>query len=60
MAKSHTMKIPKSVLAGLIMGVAVQASGCKKDKESVKPDTEKETVTKKPVVPESCPACGMG
>jgi hypothetical protein len=54
------MKLPKSLLAAIVIGIAVQTSSCSKDKDV--PDPKKKEVKKEGVVviPENCPACGMG
>ncbi|MEZ2445363.1 hypothetical protein AB6805_26775 [Chitinophaga sp. RCC_12] len=52
------MKLPKSLLGAILIGITVQTtSSCNKDK-SVKPKEKKEEV-KKPYE-NGCPACGMG
>lgn len=60
------MKLSKSLLSAIVIGIAVQTLGaCNKEKdptdartklEAKKPDSNKNT----PTYPESCPACGMG
>ena len=52
------MKLPKSLLSAILIGVAVQTTSCtkeiceKKEKKEAKKEAEKKTY--------SCPACGMG
>jgi hypothetical protein len=56
------MKLPKTLLSAILIGIAVQTTtSCKKDKDL--PDTKakkeaKEEEKSKP--PFACPACGMG
>ncbi|SEW55867.1 chryseobasin-related MNIO class RiPP peptide [Chitinophaga arvensicola] len=51
------MKLPKSLLGAILIGITVQTTtSCNKDK-SVKPKEKKEV--KKPGE-DGCPACGMG
>lgn len=54
------MKISKTLLSAVMIGIAVHAaSSCKKDKT----DPEKKippVVKKKTQEPYNCPACGMG
>jgi hypothetical protein len=62
------MKISKSLLSAIVIGIAVQATttSCTKDKEpndarakqeAFKSEKNKTTPT---TYPENCPACGMG
>lgn len=50
------MKLPKLLIGALVIGLAVQTAGCKKE-TLPKTEAEKE-VAKKNLG--SCPACGMG
>ncbi|MGF6850951.1 hypothetical protein QFZ51_006186 [Chitinophaga sp. W3I9] len=53
------MKLPKSLLGAILIGITVQTtSSCNKDKP-VKPKEKKEEV-KKPYGENGCPGCGMG
>lgn len=55
------MKLPKTLLSAILIGIAVQsATSCKKDKDlpDSKVKEEKKEDEKKP--PYYCPACGMG
>jgi len=56
------MKLPKSLLAAIVIGIAVQTtiSSCSKDKDV--PDPKKKEVKKEEAssYPGNCPACGMG
>jgi hypothetical protein len=54
------MKLPKTLLGAMLVGVAVQATGCQKNDPQPK---EKQTVkqgSKSAAPPANCPACGMG
>ncbi|SKD06781.1 hypothetical protein SAMN05660461_3555 [Chitinophaga ginsengisegetis] len=54
----YQMKLPKSLLGAILLGITVQTTtSCNKDK-SVKPKEKKEEV-KKPYE-NGCPGCGMG
>ena len=55
------MKLPKSLLAAIVIGIAVQTTtSCSKDKDV--PDPKKKEVKKEGAgsYPDNCPACGMG
>ena len=54
------MKLPKSLLAAIVIGIAVQTASCSKDKDV--PDPKKKEVKKEGAgsYPDNCPACGMG
>jgi hypothetical protein len=56
------MKLSKSLLSAILIGIAVQATpSCKKEKQT--PATNKENKGNEntpPPSPASCPACGMG
>jgi len=61
--KNQKMKLSKSLLSAILIGIAVQATtSCKKDKElpdpKVKQEAQKEAGKSNPLYP--CPACGMG
>jgi ribonuclease I len=53
--KKNAMKLSKSLLTAIVIGIAVQTTtvSCSKDK----PDPKKKEVKKEPA---SCPGCGMG
>lgn len=56
------MKIPKTLLGAILVGIAVQTtvSSCtKKDNESLKGSEQKKATNQQPE-PYYCPACGMG
>ncbi|NSL90189.1 hypothetical protein [Chitinophaga solisilvae] len=56
------MKLPKSLLGAILIGITVQTttSSCKKEKE-LTPQEKKEAEKKDaPKHPEACIACGMG
>ena len=55
------MKLSKSLLSAILIGIAVQTSSCTKDKEICEDKEKKEAKekeTKKSIY--ECPACGMG
>jgi hypothetical protein len=52
------MKLPKTLLTAIMIGIAVQTTSCTKDKEI--PDAKRKEVKKEQSTPVSCPACGMG
>ncbi len=54
------MKLSKTLLGAMLVGVAVQASSCKKD--DPKPRGEQASAAPKPAPasPDNCPACGRG
>jgi type II secretory ATPase GspE/PulE/Tfp pilus assembly ATPase PilB-like protein len=59
------MKISKSLLSAIVIGIAVQATtSCTKDKEpndaKAKQEAKKLEEKNNPYSPENCPACGMG
>jgi hypothetical protein len=57
------MKLPKTLLSAILIGIAVQAStSCTKEKDSPELKAKKEAKEKeeKSKVPYACPACGMG
>lgn len=56
------MKLPKSLLSAILLGIAVQtASSCGKDKlPDPKEQQEAQKEKDKNKVPDLCPACGMG
>ncbi|GAA0560879.1 chryseobasin-related MNIO class RiPP peptide [Chitinophaga japonensis] len=58
------MKLSKSLLSAILIGIAVQttATSCEKDntpEPQVKHES-KDGTDKTPQVPDGCPACGMG
>lgn len=55
------MKLPKTLLGAMLVGMAVQTTGCKKDNEPA-PKGEKvsKLVVGSPAPPANCPGCGMG
>jgi hypothetical protein len=59
------MKLSKSLLSAIVIGIAVQTVACKKEKDPTDARTKleaKKTDSNKnnPGYPENCPACGMG
>jgi len=53
------MKLSKSLLSAVMIGIAVHAAtSCKKDKPV--PEKKVPPVVKKSPTPINCPACGMG
>jgi len=53
------MKLSKSLLSAVVIGIAVHAAtSCKKDKPV--PEKKIPPVVKKSPTPINCPACGMG
>lgn len=55
------MKLSKSLLSAILIGIAVQTtmSSCKKDKDLSDPKSQKEA-KKEEEKNEPCPGCGMG
>ncbi|MDB5011966.1 MAG: hypothetical protein JWQ25_168 [Daejeonella sp.] len=53
------MKLSKSLLSALIVGITLQATGCKKDNDAAKPTVLKFIKGRKNV-PAGCLGCGMG
>jgi hypothetical protein len=61
--KYEKMKLSKSLLSAILLGIAIQAiPSCKKEKTT--PATNKEKTSNEnpppPSFPDGCPACGMG
>jgi hypothetical protein len=59
------MKLSKSLLSAIVIGIAVQTVACKKEKDPTDPRIKleaKKTDSNKNNTgyPENCPACGMG
>jgi len=54
------MKLPKTLLGAILVGVAVQATGCKKEIPRPKEARTAEQGQKSTTPPANCPACGMG
>ena len=58
------MKLSKSLLSAIVIGIAVQTVACKKEKDPtdvrIKLEAKKTGNTNNPGYPENCPACGMG
>jgi hypothetical protein len=56
------MKLPKSLLSAILIGIVVQTTSCKKDKDIPDPKAklEKQKEQGKSNPSEPCPACGMG
>ncbi|MDJ0364801.1 hypothetical protein QMK33_06525 [Hymenobacter sp. H14-R3] len=55
------MKLPKALLGAILVGVAVQAVGCKKgDEPTLKGEKAANATKEGPRIPDNCPACGMG
>ncbi|RBL88329.1 hypothetical protein DF182_17190 [Chitinophaga flava] len=58
--KISTMKLPKSLLGAILVGITMQtATSCKKDKAPTVKEEKKEATEKKSI-PSNCPGCGMG
>ncbi|SFH32572.1 chryseobasin-related MNIO class RiPP peptide [Pontibacter chinhatensis] len=56
------MKLPKTLLSAIVVGIAVQTSACQKD-DLPKPTAENGGKDGKEVIKtpyDNCPACGMG
>lgn len=57
------MKLSKTLLSAVMIGIAVHAASCKKDTttpdKSKQQEAEKKS-TEKTSTPDGCPACGMG
>lgn len=52
------MKLPKTLLSAILIGIAVQTmTSCEKEKT---PDPKEKQKQEKTQQPDSCPACGMG
>ncbi|MBC9934718.1 hypothetical protein [Chitinophaga qingshengii] len=52
------MKLPKSLLGAILVGISMQTvTSCKKDKA---PTVKEEKKGDKKTNPDNCPACGMG
>lgn len=60
--KKHIMKLSKSLLAAIVIGIAVQTtfSSCGKDTDLPKPKKEEVKKEEEKSIPNDCPACGMG
>ena len=58
------MKLSKSLLSAIVIGIAVQTTACKKEKDPtdarIKLEAKKTGNTNTAGYPENCPACGMG
>ena len=56
------MKLPKSLLAAIMIGIAVQTtiSSCSKDSDVSDPKKKEVKKGGEKNVPNDCPACGMG
>jgi hypothetical protein len=52
------MKLPKTLLGAILVGITVQAAGCKK--ETPAPKGEEKNGKEVVKAPDNCPACGMG
>ena len=59
--KKQKMKLSKSLLGAIVIGIAVQTTvtSCKKDHSDPKPKEQKKEEPKN-AFPDGCPACGMG
>jgi hypothetical protein len=53
------MKLPKALLGAIVIGIAVQATSCGKDKETLA-EKEKKEAKKDNDKKDPCPACGLG
>lgn len=58
--KYENMKLSKSLLSAILIGIAVQTTvtSCKKDNQT--DPKKKEAKGPKQQMPDGCPACGMG
>lgn len=56
------MKLPKTLLSAILIGIAVQTTttSCKKDKDLPDTKAKKEAKEDEKKPPYNCPACGMG
>lgn len=56
------MKLSKSLLSAILIGIAVQTTvtSCSKDKDVKDPKAKKEAKDEKNTPTAPCPACGMG
>ena len=56
------MKLSKALLGAMLVGISVQTTSCSISEEDLpKPTTEQgEENNGEIIVPEDCPACGMG
>lgn len=54
------MKLPKTLLSAIVIGIAIHTSSCTKDKEIGKEKEKKESKSETKAAPYNCPACGMG
>lgn len=55
------MKLPKALLGAIVIGIAVNASSCGKDRDSLADKEKKEAKKENPnPKPGECPACGLG
>ncbi len=56
------MKLPKSLLAAIVIGIAVQTtiSSCSKDTDVSDPKKKEVKKEGAGTYPDNCPACGMG
>lgn len=52
------MKLPKTLLGAILVGITIQAAGCKK--ETPAPKGEEKNGKEVVKTPDNCPACGMG
>jgi hypothetical protein len=58
--KYEEMKLSKSLLSAILIGIAVQTlPACKKEKQTPKTSTENTGTARHPT-PAPCPNCGMG
>lgn len=53
------MKLPKALLGAMLVGLAVQTTGCGNKGNDPKPKGEQAGKPSKKT-PDNCPACGMG
>ncbi len=57
------MKLSKTLLGAILVGVTVQATGCKKGSEPAPKDEQASNSKPNPETPKAplnCPGCGMG
>jgi hypothetical protein len=56
--KTEIMKLPKTLLSAILIGIAVQTTSCTKELCDDKDKKEEKKEVKN--TPDGCPACGMG
>ena len=58
--KNKRMKLPKALLGAIVIGIAVQATSCGKDKDTLAEKQKKEAKKDDKNKQEPCPVCGLG